>query len=100
MTDSFSPTFIHYFVHILLIGCPIDHILFMLHSYLRGDHSYAIGWCVHYRLVVFWPWVLNLGHRPILVKEYYSAPVQPPPPPVASLGPSLVVFDLSGSLAA
>jgi transposase InsO family protein len=29
-----------------------------------------------------------LGHRPILATEFDSAPVHPPPPPVASLGPS------------
>jgi hypothetical protein len=31
-TDSFSLTFIHYFGYILLTGCPIDPILFPLHS--------------------------------------------------------------------
>jgi hypothetical protein len=31
---------------------------------------------------------LNLGHRLVLAKEFDSAPVHPPPPPVASLGPS------------
>jgi hypothetical protein len=35
----FSPAFIHYFGHILLTGCPIDDILFPLHSYLQADIS-------------------------------------------------------------
>jgi hypothetical protein len=32
LTEIFSPTFIHGFGHILLTGCPIDLILFPLHS--------------------------------------------------------------------
>jgi hypothetical protein len=31
-TETFNPTFIHGFSHILLIGCPIDPILFRMHS--------------------------------------------------------------------
>jgi hypothetical protein len=49
------------------------------------DHFYAISWCVHHLLAVFWLWRLNLGHRPILTKEFDSAPVHPPL--VTSLGP-------------
>jgi hypothetical protein len=30
----FSPTVVYYFSHILLLGCAIDPILFLLHSYL------------------------------------------------------------------
>jgi hypothetical protein len=29
-----------------------------------------------------------LGHMPVLAKEFDSAPVQPPSPPVASISPS------------
>jgi hypothetical protein len=50
----FRPTFVHSFGHILLTGCSIDLILFLLHSYLQGDHSYAIGWCVHHLIAGFW----------------------------------------------
>jgi hypothetical protein len=31
LTETFSPTFIHDFGHILLTGCPIDLILFLMH---------------------------------------------------------------------
>jgi hypothetical protein len=50
----FSPRIIHYFCHILLIGCLIDPVLFLLHSYLQGDHFYIIGWCVYHLIIGFW----------------------------------------------
>jgi hypothetical protein len=83
LTETFSPTSIYGFGHILLTGCPIDSIVFLLHSQLQGDNLYAICWCVHHLLSMFWLWGLNLRHRPVLEKEFYSAPVHPPS--VASL---------------
>jgi hypothetical protein len=66
----FSLRVVHCFYHILLTVCSIGPILFPLHSYLQRDHFYTIGWCVHHILAGFYIWGLNLGHRPILAKEF------------------------------
>jgi hypothetical protein len=51
---TLSENLIHGFGHIFLTGCPIDPILFLLRSYIGGDHFYAVGWYVHHLLVVFY----------------------------------------------
>jgi hypothetical protein len=33
---------------------------------------------IHHLLVEFWLWGLNLGHRPVLTKEFDLAPVHRP----------------------
>jgi hypothetical protein len=48
---------------------------------------YAVAWCVHHLLAVFWLWGLNLGHISVLTKEFDSAPVHPPP--ITSLSSSV-----------
>jgi hypothetical protein len=68
--EFFSPSFVPYFGHILLIGCPIDFIIPPLCSYLRGDLVYDVGWCVHHIIPAFRLWGLNLGHRPVLAEEF------------------------------
>jgi hypothetical protein len=66
----FNPMFVNSFRHILLTGCPIDPILFLLRLELRGDHFYVVGWCVNHLLAVFWLWGLNLRHKPVVTKEF------------------------------
>jgi hypothetical protein len=86
-SDSFSLTFVHCCGHILLTGVQLISFFFRYNRNFKGGHFYAIGWYVHHLIARFLPWSLNLGHRPVLVKEFHSAPVHPPPP-VSSLGPS------------
>jgi hypothetical protein len=78
-SDSFSLTFVHCCGHILLTGVQLISFFFRYNRNFKGGHFYAIGWYVHHLIARFLPWSLNLGHRPVLVKEFHSAPVHPPP---------------------
>jgi hypothetical protein len=87
----FSPTLVHYFGYILLIGCPIDPILFFccICNFEGIISTLLVGVFITF-LKGFGLGVLNLGHRSVLAKEFDSTLIHPPPPtPVTSPGPSI-----------
>jgi hypothetical protein len=85
----FSPTLVHYFGYILLIGCPIDPILFFccVCNFEGIISTLLVGVFITF-LKGFGLGVLNLGHRSVLAKEFDSTLIHPPlwsPPPVLQL---------------
>jgi hypothetical protein len=88
LIGTFSPIFVHDFGHILLTDAQLISFFFYCIHNFEGGHFYAIGSCVHHLIAVFRLWGLNLKHRPILAKEFDSAPIHSPPPSF-SLGPSI-----------
>jgi hypothetical protein len=85
----FSPTLVHCFGYILLIGCPIDLILFFccVRNFEGIISTLLVGVFITF-LKGFGLGVLNLGHRSVLAKEFDSTLIHPPTP-VTSPGPSI-----------